>query len=157
MIVIKIFNKCEIEQDSVASVSAEQKLFRIKYFSKMVNLLYKDMNKLTVDFISDLVKPDFRCASFDYNHSVDCLTVYFDRNVEDKQETSKVNIKTELQVDTSNETKEETTEDKNIESKDDTQLKQETITTDTTVTSDNTPKKRMKKEKSDENKTDCTK
>ena len=155
MIVIKIFNKCEIEQDSVASVSAEQKLFRIKYFSKMVNLLYKDMKTLTNDFISDLVKPDFRCVSFDYNHSIDCLTVYFDRAIEDKQETSKVNI--EIQVDTLNETKEESKEDAKIESKDDTQLKQETITTDTTVTSDDTPKKRMKKEKSDENKTDGTK
>lgn len=157
MIVIKIFNKCEIEQDSVATVSAEQKLFRIKYFSKMVNLLYKDMNNLTVDFITDLVKPDFRCVSFDYNHSIDCLTVYFDHSIEDKQETSKANIKTELQVDTSNKTKEETTENENIESNDNTQLKQETTTTDTTVTSEDTPKKRMKKEKSDENKIDGTK
>ncbi len=79
MIVVKIYNKSETEINSSGGFTEDFRLFKAKYYSKMVNLLFTPASSITKSYVDSLVAPDFECKSAEFDAGHDVFTLYFER------------------------------------------------------------------------------
>ena len=59
MIIVSIYNKCEIEMNSTTGFIEDLKLFKIKYSKNLFSLTFKTPSEITKKYVDSLVEPDF--------------------------------------------------------------------------------------------------
>lgn len=79
MIIVSIYNKCEIELNSTTGFTEDFKLFKIKYSKNLFNLAFKYIGEITKKYVDSLVEPDFECVSVDFDDSCDKLILNFEK------------------------------------------------------------------------------
>lgn len=79
MITVSIYNKCETELSSTAGLTADFKLFKIKYAKNLFSLSFKTPSEITKKYVDSLVEPDFECVSADFDNSCDRLVLNFEK------------------------------------------------------------------------------
>lgn len=79
MITVSIYNKCETELNSTAGLTADFKLFKIKYAKNLFSLSFKTPSEITKKYVDSLVEPDFECVSADFDDSCDRLVLNFEK------------------------------------------------------------------------------
>ena len=79
MITVSIYNKCETELSSTAGLTADFKLFKIKYAKNLFSLSFKTPSEITKKYVDSLVEPDFECVSADFDDSCDRLVLNFEK------------------------------------------------------------------------------
>lgn len=79
MINVSIYNKCETELNSTAGLTADFKLFKIKYAKNLFSLSFKTPSEITKKYVDSLVEPDFECVSADFDDSCDRLVLNFEK------------------------------------------------------------------------------
>ena len=79
MITVSIYNKCETELNSTTGLTADFKLFKIKYAKNLFSLSFKTPSEITKKYVDSLVEPDFECVSADFNDSCDKLVLNFEK------------------------------------------------------------------------------
>ena len=79
MITVSIYNKCETELNSTAGLTADFKLFKIKYAKNLFSLSFKTPSEITKKYVDSLVEPDFECVSADFDNSCDRLVLNFEK------------------------------------------------------------------------------
>lgn len=105
MIIVTIYNKCEIELNANDVFSEDFKLFKYKYSKNIFDLTFKSSNIITKLYVDSLVAPDFECISADLNEFDNKIVLYFDRckTKNNIHEQSISNIETKTESDNSNE------------------------------------------------------
>ena len=79
MITVSIYNKCETELNSTTGLTADFKLFKIKYSKNLFSLSFKTHSEITKKYVDSLVEPDFECVSADFDDSCDRLVLNFEK------------------------------------------------------------------------------
>ena len=79
MIIVSIYNKCEIEMNSTTGSIEDFKLFKIKYSKNLFSLTFKTPSEITKKYVDSLVEPDFECVSADFDDSCDRLVLNFEK------------------------------------------------------------------------------
>lgn len=79
MITVSIYNKCETELNSTTGLTADFKLFKIKYAKNLFSLSFKTPSEITKKYVDSLVEPDFECVSADFDDSCDRLVLNFEK------------------------------------------------------------------------------
>lgn len=79
MITVSIYNKCETELNSTTGLTADFKLFKIKYAKNLFSLSFKTHSEITKKYVDSLVEPDFECVSADFDDSCDRLVLNFEK------------------------------------------------------------------------------
>lgn len=79
MITVSIYNKCETELNSTTGLTADFKLFKIKYSKNLFSLSFKTPSEITKKYVDSLVEPDFECVSADFDDSCDRLVLNFEK------------------------------------------------------------------------------
>lgn len=81
MIIVTIYNNTEVELSTHTHdiVTDEGKLFKAKYYDKMVNLLWQNADDLTKPYVDSLVAPDFECTRLEINHGTNTYALTFER------------------------------------------------------------------------------
>ena len=79
MITVSIYNKCETELNSTTGLTADFKLFKIKYAKNLFSLSFKTSSEITKKYVDSLVEPDFECVSADFDDSCDRLVLSFEK------------------------------------------------------------------------------
>lgn len=78
MILVKIYNKMELELFS--DNLEEQRIFKNRYYNKMVNFTGSDFGKSTAEDITSYVMPDFICTKVVYDSGKDTEEIYFEKS-----------------------------------------------------------------------------